>query len=291
VRRIQLFVTSSLFSLLVGSCFAEAWPEPNCVESPKLFEKQYADLFRAYKKGDEQAMKAALDGFSIPGDWFTAHFGADKGQEWSRKYAEQLAYFKWDTLRRFQWIDKADGSTMETQVCIKDHPKPLPKPAPASLTLIPETKMYMIRYTKQHGTFELFGRPAHSVGWGDLYTEVDGQYRFFGLGGYPFWDLPPMRLADMCAKQGERTGGELVKRVEPEYTEAARIAGKKGIVRIRLTVSVDGSVTDVEIIDGDSMLIPAAKAAAIQWQYRPWMNCGHPVEMRTVEIVRFPPLS
>jgi TonB family protein len=100
-----------------------------------------------------------------------------------------------------------------------------------------------------------------------------------------------MRLADMCAKPGERTGGELIKRVEPEYTEAARIAGKKGTVRIRLTVSTDGSVTDVEIIDGDSMLIPAAKAAAIQWQYRPWMNCGHPVEMRTTEIVKFPPLS
>jgi hypothetical protein len=58
---------------------------------------------------------------------------------------------------------------------------------------------------------------------------------------------------------------------------------------MRLTVSAEGSVTDVEIISGDPVLIPEAKKAAMQWLFTPWTNCRKPVMMRTIETVNFAP--
>ena len=85
--------------------------------------------------------------------------------------------------------------------------------------------------------------------------------------------------------------GEIVKRVEPEYPEDARKEGKQGTVLMRVTIAKDGSVTDVEIMDGDPAFIPAAKAAVMQWHYKPYTNCGEPVEMRTIESLKFSPPS
>lgn len=279
----------SLGSIL---CFAQQWPQPNCTVAGEPFDRQYGNVFQAYKKGDENALKKALDDFSLPPDWFTAHFGAEKGAEFQKAYADQFAYFELMELRKFHWIDKADESTIELQVCAPHALKPPAKPAPASLVPIPDIQMISGRYTKVNGTFSMFGKAniqAHSTSWGNLYGKVDGQYKFFGLGGYPFWDPARIRLADMCGKEGESNGGELVKRVEPEYPEDARKEGKQGTVLMRVSIGKDGSVTDVEIMDGDPAFIPAAKAAVMQWHYKPYINCGEPVEMRTIESVKFTP--
>jgi hypothetical protein len=45
----------------------------------------------------------------------------------------------------------------------------------------------------------------------------------------------------------------------------------------------------VKIIKGNPLLVDAAREAAIQWRYTPFMNCGQPVEMGSFEHVKFPP--
>ena len=47
------------------------------------------------------------------------------------------------------------------------------------------------------------------------------------------------------------------------------------------------TVKEVEITGGDPSLLDAAKNAFLQWQYTPFMNCGQPVEMRSMEHVKF----
>jgi hypothetical protein len=60
----------------------------------------------------------ALDSFRIPTNWFTEVFDAEKGQELRAQYAEEFAYFEWDTLSGFDSIDKADKSIIKTDVCV-----------------------------------------------------------------------------------------------------------------------------------------------------------------------------
>jgi hypothetical protein len=48
-------------------------------------------------------------------------------------------------------------------------------------------------------------------------------------------------------------------------------------------------VKNIQIASGSPLLVDAAKQAVMQWRYSPFMNCGQPVEMRTVEELTFPP--
>jgi TonB family protein len=75
--------------------------------------------------------------------------------------------------------------------------------------------------------------------------------------------------------------------VAPNYPEEAKQKHIEGIVKARVTVAKDGSVKDVEIIEGDPLLVDAAKQAIMRWHYTPFMNCGQAVEMRSMEHVKF----
>jgi TonB family protein len=66
----------------------------------------------------------------------------------------------------------------------------------------------------------------------------------------------------------------LTTRVEPIYPAAARQAGIKGPVTLRVTVSKDGSVQDVALIKGRGELAPAAIEAVKQWRYKPILLNG-----------------
>jgi TonB family protein len=217
----------------------------------------------------KNALKAALESFSLTPDWFTVLFGKERGATLQKDYQDQFAYFELEQLRKLHTIETVGGP--EFEVC-PNHPPTAVKPAPTSLVPLPDARMVVTR--------------ANFASWGDLYAEVDGTYRFFGTGGYPFWDPGRIRLADTC-NPGVPNGGQITKRVEPRYPNEARASRKTGKVTMLLTVSADGSVTDAQIIEGDDVFISAAKDAAMQWRFNPWVNCGKPVMMRTIETVKF----
>ena len=54
-----------------------------------------------------------------------------------------------------------------------------------------------------------------------------------------------------------------------------------------MTIAKDGTVQDVELIDGDPLLSPAAIEAVKQWVYRPTLLNGEPVEVITQVDVNF----
>lgn len=75
---------------------------------------------------------------------------------------------------------------------------------------------------------------------------------------------------------------------KPEYTEEARSAGIEGKVRVQLTVSADGAVTDAKILESlDAGLDQAALAAVRAATFEPAVQCGKPVEATFVVSIRF----
>src|ERR1051326_2664313 len=284
MRKLIALLIVGTMGLISIKCFSQSKADPVYTNAPESFDRQYQDAFNAYKNGDQQGVKSVLDNFKLPHDWFIKYFGPDRAPELEKTYNERFEYFKQQTMRQFRWMDKSDDSVIETKLYIGNRRlATVGKAAPVSLLPLPDSTMFSIRYIKSYGTYNMFGRadkPASDTfSWGSRFLELDGEYKFFGLGGYPFWDIPPMGLADLCDREGDKTSGLLVKRVEPEFPEAA-LHTPRPVLVITLTIAKDGSVTNVEFLRGDEALFPAAKTAAIQWRYTPWMNCGKPVEAR-----------
>ncbi len=89
-----------------------------------------------------------------------------------------------------------------------------------------------------------------------------------------------------------KAGGEVsfptkIGGVEPIYPEDAKAAGVQGTVYLDAVLARDGSVQELKVLRGDSMLNDAALAAVRQWRYTPTKLNGVPVEVQMTVIVQF----
>jgi len=88
-----------------------------------------------------------------------------------------------------------------------------------------------------------------------------------------------------------RQGGNITKnslkhRVNPRYPADARDNGIEGTVRLHVVISTTGKVQQLDIVSGDPILAKAAVDAVRQWEYRPTLLNGEPVEVdTTVDVV------
>jgi periplasmic protein TonB len=53
------------------------------------------------------------------------------------------------------------------------------------------------------------------------------------------------------------------------------------------TISKDGNVTDIKLLNGDTMLARAAMDAVKQWKYKPYYLDDKPLEIQTQITVNF----
>ena len=79
----------------------------------------------------------------------------------------------------------------------------------------------------------------------------------------------------------------LLHQVDPVYPPLARQARIQGVVRFNVVIAQDGHVSDVALVNGHPLLVPAAQEAIKQWVYRPTLLNGDPVEVATVIDVNF----
>ncbi len=75
--------------------------------------------------------------------------------------------------------------------------------------------------------------------------------------------------------------------VAPVYPEVARKAGIEGDVVLRVSVSEEGRVTELTVLDGPPVLARAAVNAVQQWQYRAVIMNGRPAAVVTTLVVSF----
>jgi protein TonB len=96
----------------------------------------------------------------------------------------------------------------------------------------------------------------------------------------------PPRVQPM-RRSGEVMAAMLVHRVEPQYPPIAKLAHISGVVHLRAIIGKDGTVRELEVVDGNPLLAQAAKVAVQNWRYQPTRLNGEPVEVETYVTVNF----
>jgi TonB family protein len=81
------------------------------------------------------------------------------------------------------------------------------------------------------------------------------------------------------------TVGALIKRVEPVYPQLAKTAQVAGSVVLQCVIGKDGTIEEVRYVSGPPLLMPSAMDAVRQWQYKPTLREGKPVEVHTTFTV------
>jgi TonB family protein len=74
------------------------------------------------------------------------------------------------------------------------------------------------------------------------------------------------------------TGGQLLHRVAPVYPAQARLLRLEGTVILAAVVMEDGTVGDVNVVEGSPVLAQSAVDAVKHWRYKPYELDGKPVK-------------
>ena len=104
---------------------------------------------------------------------------------------------------------------------------------------------------------------------------------------------PPVKEAPRPASpQRIRVGGQvqaanLIRKVTPVYPPLAKQARIQGVVHFTAIIGKDGTIQNLTLISGHPLLVEAARQAVSQWQYRPTLLNGDPVEVVTQIDVNF----
>jgi TonB family protein len=91
----------------------------------------------------------------------------------------------------------------------------------------------------------------------------------------------PQRVGSSVAQ------ANLIFRVDPAYPPLARAARIQGVVLLQVMISKEGAVRDLTVISGHPLLSSTALEAVKQWQYKPLLLNGQPVEILTTVTVNF----
>ncbi len=79
----------------------------------------------------------------------------------------------------------------------------------------------------------------------------------------------------------------ILHRVEPEYPESARALQLQGSVVLDVRVAPDGSVQEMKLVEGQPLLVQAAKNAVQQWKFEPRTASGRTAATQTRVTLNF----
>ncbi len=89
-----------------------------------------------------------------------------------------------------------------------------------------------------------------------------------------FIPIPP----EAAARNRNLQVGSLENLVEPTYPAEAMQHGVEGTVKLRGTISLDGSMQFLDAVSGPQALMPATLIAVRNWRYNPTLLNGKPIE-------------
>ena len=96
----------------------------------------------------------------------------------------------------------------------------------------------------------------------------------------------PVQSAPLHVSGGVQSA-KLIFGPKPAYPALAKVTRTMGTVRIQAIIGRDGSIRNVQVLSGPSLLVEAAKQAVEQWRYQPTMLNGQAVEVITEIDVNF----
>ena len=105
---------------------------------------------------------------------------------------------------------------------------------------------------------------------------------------------PPPPKAPKAQADGPRItiggpigGCKLIHQVRAVYPKEAKKKRIQGVVRFSALITKTGEVTNIEVMEGHPLLIPAALKAVEQWRYSPCLLNSEPVEVKTQIDINF----
>jgi periplasmic protein TonB len=126
-----------------------------------------------------------------------------------------------------------------------------------------------------------------SVPGGDPNGRPDGLVNSIMSSSGPPPPLPPRPAAPRRLVISHYDPGMLIRRVTPVYPRTAVITRTEGAVVLRAIVGKDGEVRDLRVVSGSPLLVEAALDAVRQWQFKPYVLNGSPIEIETQVTVNF----
>jgi protein TonB len=100
-------------------------------------------------------------------------------------------------------------------------------------------------------------------------------------------EAPPAPQVQRVRVMGSIQAANLVRRVDPVYPPLALQARIQGTVRFTAIISQEGRVLNVQLVSGHPLLVESARQVVGQWEYRPTLLNGSPVEVVTQIDVNF----
>jgi protein TonB len=105
-------------------------------------------------------------------------------------------------------------------------------------------------------------------------------------GNRPMLPSPPPTITRII-RRSSMLEGNLIRRVDPVYPALAKSARIQGPVVLAAIISKAGTIENLHAVSGPPLLVPATIAAVSQWQYRPYILNGEPIEVETQITVNF----
>jgi len=111
--------------------------------------------------------------------------------------------------------------------------------------------------------------------WQRSWNKLEAQASFAAEPGSPLRVSPEIMARHIVYKEN------------PVYPEAARRAGKQGMVVLDAVIGADGTVRRVRAVSGPELLAESAADALQSWKFEPYQVDGKPVEVGTTVAVEF----
>jgi periplasmic protein TonB len=103
---------------------------------------------------------------------------------------------------------------------------------------------------------------------------------------------PPPPPKGVASNRPLRVGGRvqaprLIQEVQPAYPVLAKETKTQGVVVLDCVIDKQGNVTQMKVVSGHPLLVPAAMNAVQRWKYQPTLLNGEPVAVEMTVTVTF----
>ena len=248
---------------------------PSYPDSPGGLTKMMKEMLEMGKKNDNQGLEPYYQALILPdsANWFQAQFGAEQGAQFAQTYgliSRSIESFftneietdpnlrtSYVEVRRFKNSCDSDANDSEYPIL--------------AARVNQSTPLYEVRFVKNNGYRFLFP-----------FVYEHGGFRY--LGGLQI--RAPQNHIQMAQPGGDSQSGspggvqmpKLIKEVQAAYPSGFN-PRNAGVVKLWGVIGVDGSVSNLHVIEGTCDFSRATMDAIKKWRYTPLMVNGQPEEI------------
>lgn len=296
-----------MFFLATARVFAQDAPLPVVPAAGKIASELYPNSTRGLTKLTKTILKRIQQGNVVaaqavakemilpdPDAWFKNVFGDDWGQRYANGYKQVEDQLPHTLVHLIETLNKEHATDLEARR-FDDACDPFATSFEYPL-LASREKMVPIYDVRAPNGSNL------SILWAFAY--VDGGFRYLGnlLSGawfrYNARSSPGRDLKSSAVRVDNSTGklirvagevqsAKLIRSDPPIYPPQAMSSHMQGSVILHGLIAKDGSLQEIELVEGQCLLAQAAIEAVRHWKYKPTLFNGQPTEVETSITVIF----